>query len=312
MSDANGFGFGKFVPGFDFLQNLTKGAAGNAPQMPSLSSWIAPTISVEDVEKRIKELKSVQFWLEQNSRALTATIQALEVQKMTLSTLEGMNVSMKDVANAFKLNTSDSVMGSMQKMSESFVGAAQSMASTAKPAPVADTPTPPPAVPPEVVPSSEAKAPTSTVDPMQWWSALTQQFKQIAGTVLADVAKQASFDASQSAAKDALKTATTMASEMATKGVKNVQEVTRAVASKMPLPMSPPMPVRAAAPVTASAAAAKPVPAKKITAAKNTTAAKDTTAAKKPVATKKAAAPKVVAPKTAAAAKTTARRPAAR
>lgn len=305
MSDANGFGFGKFVPGFDFLQNLTKGAAGSAPQMPSLSSWIAPTISVEDVEKRIKELKSVQFWLEQNSRALTATIQALEVQKMTLSTLEGMNVSMKDVANAFKLNASDSVMGSMQKMGESFVGAAQSMAGGTKSVPA--TPTPPPAVPPEATPSSESKAPTSTVDPMQWWGALTQQFQQIAGTVLADVAKQASFDATQMAAKDALKTATTMASEMATKGVKNVQEATRAVASKMPLPMSPPMPVRAAAPAPAAATVTKPVPAKKITAAKNTTVAKDTTAAKKPAAVKKSAAPKA-----AAAAKTTPRRPASR
>jgi hypothetical protein len=279
MSDANAFGFGKFVPGFDFLQNLTKGAAGSAPQMPSLSSWIAPTISVEDVEKRIKELKSVQFWLEQNSRALTATIQALEVQKMTLATLEGMNVSMNDVANAFKLNTPDSVMGSMQKMGESFVGAAKSMASGAKPVP--ETPAPPPAVPPEATPSSESKAPTSTVDPMQWWGALTQQFQQIAGTVLADVAKQASFDATQNAAKDALKTATTLASEMATKGVKNVQEATRAAVSKMP------------------------VPAKKITAAKNTTAAKDT-AAKKP------AAQKAAAPKAATAAKTTPRRPASR
>ncbi len=175
MSDNTPFNFGKFVPGFDFLQSLTKGAANNSAQMPSLSSWIAPTMSVEEVDKRIQELKSVQFWLEQNSRALTATIQALEVQKMTLSTLAGMNVSMGDVANAFKLNTPDAVMGNMQKMGESLVGAAQSMAAAAR---VPDVPTPPPAVPPAATatPSSDAKAPTSAVGPMQWWSALTQQF----------------------------------------------------------------------------------------------------------------------------------------
>ena len=28
MSDSQNFGFAKFVPGFDFLQNLAKGAAG--------------------------------------------------------------------------------------------------------------------------------------------------------------------------------------------------------------------------------------------------------------------------------------------
>ena len=135
MSDTTPFGFGKFVPGFDFLQNLAKGASGNMAQMPNLSSWIAPTISIEDLDKRVQELKAVQFWLEQNSRALSATIQALEVQKMTLATLQGMNVSMGDVANAFKLQTTDSVMGSMQKMTESFAGAAQSMGAAAKPAP---------------------------------------------------------------------------------------------------------------------------------------------------------------------------------
>ena len=36
-------GFGKFVPGFDFLQNIAKGASQTLPQMPNLSNWIAPT-----------------------------------------------------------------------------------------------------------------------------------------------------------------------------------------------------------------------------------------------------------------------------
>ena len=295
MSDSTPFNFGKFVPGFDFLQNLTKGAANNSAQMPSLSSWIAPTMSVEDVEKRIKELKSVQFWLEQNSRALTATIQALEVQKMTLSTLEGMNVSMSDVANAFKLNTPDSVMGNMQKMSESFVGAAQSMAGAAGPTRVPDMPTPPPAVPPAATaePSSESKLPTSTVDPMQWWGALTQQFQQIAGTVLADVAKQTAFEAAQGAATDMAKGALKTATGIAAQSVQNVQKATLAATKLATLPMSPPMPTGKAA--AAAAAAKAPVVKKTTTAAKNTTAAKDPVA-KKPAATK-AAAPKAAAPR---------------
>ena len=80
MSDTpNAFGFGKFVPGFDFLQTLAKGATQNIPQMPNLGNWVAPTINVEELEKRIDELKAVQFWLDQNAAALKATIQALEV-----------------------------------------------------------------------------------------------------------------------------------------------------------------------------------------------------------------------------------------
>ncbi|WP_353619128.1 PhaM family polyhydroxyalkanoate granule multifunctional regulatory protein, partial [Paracidovorax cattleyae] len=110
-SDTSPFGFGRFVPGFDFLQNLAKGAAAGMPQMPPLSGWVAPTISVEELEKRISELKAVQFWLDQNSRALTATVQALEVQKMTLSTLQGMNVAMGDIAKAFTPQVSPSASG---------------------------------------------------------------------------------------------------------------------------------------------------------------------------------------------------------
>src|SRR3954454_5872171 len=102
MSDNTNFGFGKLVPGFDFLQNLAKGAAKT---MPSLQSWIAPTMNVEELDKRINELKAVQFWLDQNGKALSATIQALEVQKMTLATLQGMNFNMGEVADALKLKT---------------------------------------------------------------------------------------------------------------------------------------------------------------------------------------------------------------
>ena len=83
MADAPNFA--KLVPGFDFLQTLVKNA-GSA--LPSIGQWVAPTLNPDELEKRIEELRTVQFWLEQNARMLGATIQALEVQRMTLSTLE--------------------------------------------------------------------------------------------------------------------------------------------------------------------------------------------------------------------------------
>jgi hypothetical protein len=108
MSDNTNFGFAKLVPGFDFLQNLAKGASQALPQLPNLSSWVAPTLNVDELEKRIGELKAVHFWLDQNSKALGATIQALEVQKMTLATLKGMNFNMGQVADALKLKPAPS------------------------------------------------------------------------------------------------------------------------------------------------------------------------------------------------------------
>jgi hypothetical protein len=93
--------FTKMVPGFDFLQSLMKGAGSS---LPSMSQWIAPTLDAEEVDKRIQELRTVQFWLEQNAKMLGATIQALEVQRMTLATLKTMNLPMDDLRESMKLD----------------------------------------------------------------------------------------------------------------------------------------------------------------------------------------------------------------
>jgi hypothetical protein len=179
MSDPSAFGFGKFVPGFDFLQNLGQaanpGAKGSPQGMPNMASWVAPTLSIEELDKRIQELKTVQFWLEQNTNALKATIQALEVQKMTLSTLQGMNVNMADLAKAFTAKMPDLNAGSEAKATEEKTEAPSAASSTATDKPE----------------GSAADKDAPAVDPMQWWGSLTQQFQNIAAAAVKDVAAKA-------------------------------------------------------------------------------------------------------------------------
>jgi hypothetical protein len=188
MSDTSAFGFGKFVPGFDFLQNLGQaanpGAKGSPQGMPNMASWVAPTLNIEELDKRIQELKTVQFWLEQNTNALKATIQALEVQKMTLSTLQGMNVNMAEMAKAFTAKMPD-------------------LQPEAKPE-----------IKPEVQPEVKATEPQQeaakgpAVDPMQWWGSLTQQFQNIAAAAVKDVAAKAMKEGAQPSKKTAKTSAT--------------------------------------------------------------------------------------------------------
>ena len=209
MSDNQNFGFGKFVPGFDFLQNLAKGASQTLPQMPNLSNWVAPTLNLEELEKRIGELKAVHFWLDQNSKALGATIQALEVQKMTLATLKGMNFNMGDVANALKLKAADTVFSGVQKVSEKAADTANALSSAASGAAAKSKSK-------SARKTANAATPaTGVVDPMQWWGALTQQFQQIATTAMRDAATQTAVDTARNmatgVAKGAMKTATGMA-----------------------------------------------------------------------------------------------------
>ena len=208
MSDADTSGFGKFVPGFDFLQNLAKGASGTIPQMPNLGNWVAPTLNVEELDKRIEELKNVQFWLEQNSRALSATIQALEVQKMTLATLHGMNFNIGDVANAFKLKAADSIAASVQRAADKAAEAAEAIAPE-KP----DTE--------EKAEKPAKSAASGLVDPLQLWGSLAQQFQQIAAGAMKEVAAKSPVDLTRNMAaglaKGAAKTASAVAKKAAPK-----------------------------------------------------------------------------------------------
>jgi hypothetical protein len=171
MADAPSFT--KLVPGFDFLQGLVKNAGA---ALPNMGQWIAPTLNPQELEKRIEELRTVQFWLEQNARMLGATIQALEVQRMTLSTLQTMNVQMDDLRESMKIRVPT-----------------PQPAAEAKPAPAA---------PAKKAAAKRGKGAAAAknagpatgagpVDPMQWWGALTKQFTTLAASAMKDTATDA-------------------------------------------------------------------------------------------------------------------------
>ena len=230
---TNGLDFGQFVPGFEFLQNLASQAAGGVaqglgsslPQLPNLAHWVAPTFNVEDLEKRIEELKAVHFWLDQNAKALGATIQALEVQKMTLATLKGMNFSLGDVANAFKIKATDTVAGFTGGASTpkpTFAGfevPARTQGAAASPQmPQRQAPAPSPEPSSAAAQAESAPAAGGLIDPMHWWGALSEQFQAIATNAMKDVAKQAALDTTREAASglasQAMKTATEAAGKV--------------------------------------------------------------------------------------------------
>jgi len=211
MSDASNAGFAKYVPGFDFLQNLAKNTSQAVPQMPNLANWIAPTLNEEELEKRITELKAVHFWLDQNAKALGATVQALEVQKMTLATLKGMNFNMGDVANAFKLKAADTVAAGVQKVTEKAVATAHTVADVAeKTEKVAKKVT-------DVAKPAASAAAAGLVDPMQLWHALTTQFQTIAASAMKEASKATAVDLGKNIAKEAVKTTKNVATGAAGK-----------------------------------------------------------------------------------------------
>jgi hypothetical protein len=182
--------FAAFIPGFEFLQNLTRQAAGGAsgqgtavPGMPPMSHWVAPTFDVEELDKRIQDLKAVHFWLEQNTKALAATIQALEVQRMTLATLQGMNVSMQEMAEAFKAKPDASSSDEKPEVQPRAKAESSEEANEPK--------------------TSSQAGQGAQADPMQWWGALTEQFQTIAAGAMRDMNDQATQMLAAAQAADA-------------------------------------------------------------------------------------------------------------
>ena len=170
MNDASGFT--QLVPGFDFLQSLVKNAGA---ALPGIGQWVAPTLDPKEIEKRIEELRTVQFWLEQNVRMLGATIQALEVQRMTLSTLKTMNVQMDDLRESMQIR-----MPTVTPTLTPAQAPAQKAAAQAVPEPKA-----------AAADAGAAPAATGAVDPMQWWGALTKQFAELATGAMKDTSGDA-------------------------------------------------------------------------------------------------------------------------
>jgi hypothetical protein len=241
MSDTNSTGFGKFVPGFDFLQNLAKGAGAGIPQMPNLGAWVAPSLSVEDLDKRIEELKNVQFWLEQNSRALSATIQALEVQKLTLATLKGMNFNIAEMANAFKPKPAAPAPQPEPEPEPEDTSGPEGQEDDSAAAPAsekADT---------DKGPDKDAQA-KPMIDPLQLWGSLTQQFQTIAASALKE--------ATAAAAKASAKAPSKAASKASTKSTAKAPPKAPAKKAAAKKPAAKRSPAKRAAP--AKAAARKP------------------------------------------------------
>jgi hypothetical protein len=63
----------------------------------SLPGMVTPTFDVEEIEKKVKDMKAVEGWLKMNLSMLQMTIQSLEMQCVTLNAVRTMG---KMAANA--------------------------------------------------------------------------------------------------------------------------------------------------------------------------------------------------------------------
>ncbi|ADP13588.1 transcriptional regulatory protein AlgP domain protein [Achromobacter xylosoxidans A8] len=157
------------------------GPGGLASSLP-----MAPPMNLEDLDRRIAELRSVENWLRMNLSMLSSTIQGMEVQRSTISTLR-----------AFVDSAANLDMGAFQDSGaasplEVVLGLKPGPKSAPKPAPAAEGAK---AKGEEAAGQQQAAAPGMSEQmgaaaqsaSKAWWDLLQQQFNQIAAATAASM-----------------------------------------------------------------------------------------------------------------------------
>ncbi|MGB8148176.1 MAG: PhaM family polyhydroxyalkanoate granule multifunctional regulatory protein [Azonexus sp.] len=79
-----------------FLRNMWSGMGVSMPGM------VTPTFDVDELDKRIKDMKAVEAWLRMNLSMLQMTIQGLEMQRTTLDAVQAMGKMASDATRSMQ------------------------------------------------------------------------------------------------------------------------------------------------------------------------------------------------------------------
>ncbi|OGB27837.1 MAG: hypothetical protein A3I66_07575 [Burkholderiales bacterium RIFCSPLOWO2_02_FULL_57_36] len=155
-------GVGAMTDTLEFVKNMWGGM-----KIPGMAM---PSMSVDDINKQIADLKAVESWLTLNMNMLRGTIQALEVQSATIATLQAMSANMSSMMQGNQTETKDK---------PDFVSPFSSAASgTEKPSASGAAP--------QSQPASDAStgAAPPFANPAIWWNLLQDQFKQAVNSAI--------------------------------------------------------------------------------------------------------------------------------
>lgn len=177
-----------FNDSLNFVKKLWGQMSVPGMSMPSMSGVAIPgmplpSMSLEDLDKRIQELKTVESWLNVNTTMLRSTIQALEVQRATIATLHSLSSTMSKTMQGMGSETTNSSADEAQEnKSEKSRSKTESKGYSAK----------------EISPIIAQSA--------AWWQGVQEQFKQALGTALEKSA--ANYEAAKSASESLVKVTT--------------------------------------------------------------------------------------------------------
>lgn len=178
--------------------------AGLSPSLSMMSDMMAPLTNVEELDKRITDMRAVEQWLKLNLSMLQSAIQALEVQRATLATLRAFG--------AFAQASMTQPATEAPAPSPTPFGWPHPQAQAPDSASASAHTAPPANEPPADQPAAGDDAPAAPpFDASAWWNVLQSQFNQIAQFAMTQPATTAS-SSTDTAAEDPDADAATAAS----------------------------------------------------------------------------------------------------
>ena len=181
------------LPGIPTPGNLASMAARVPQHLPNM---FAPTLDVNELEKRIADLRAVESWLELNASILRTTIQSLEVQRATIATLKGLSGAM--MAPLLSRSETSPLPPAEVALGLAALKADESNTDSASPAPGAQKKASKRAGARSTV---RAAAITAPLNPALWWNTLQDQFTRIAASAAAPRATVTAKQLSKKSAK---------------------------------------------------------------------------------------------------------------
>ena len=173
-------GTGSIADSVEFVKKLW-----GIPSAGALPGMLIPTLSLDEINKKITDLKAVESWMTVNMNMLRATIQALEVQSATIVNLQSMGAMFGAPHTDAKAAQASGTLGFPFAFPEWPPAAAKDVKPEVKPEPVTvapEVPEPAPAPVEKAAPPKAAAGAAPNAD--AWWDLLQNQFKQAVGTAL--------------------------------------------------------------------------------------------------------------------------------
>uniref|UniRef100_E1T5V1 Uncharacterized protein n=1 Tax=Burkholderia sp. (strain CCGE1003) TaxID=640512 RepID=E1T5V1_BURSG len=237
--------------------------AGLAPSLSMMSDMMAPLTNVEELDKRITDMRAVEQWLKLNLSMLQSAIQALEVQRATLATLRAFGAfaqqSMTQPGATGQAPTPSPAPAPSSSPASGWPHA-EASASAAASGPAAAESASAPESESDEQPASAAPA----FDPTVWWNLLQSQFNQIAQFAMTQPMAGAADAATGGAQADSAGNSADDAADLASEAVGGATDVPRpspadaaaAAASREPAESAAKRPAAKRAPAAAKRTAA--------------------------------------------------------